>query len=157
MAIWGCMEIADKKSLFHGLNGTGKTGQQTNPLMQPKTASGGIVMSQETKITLPSCARRSVHRQAEDEVLGGKTKKLLQIKQFSILRISKGAVFSSMYVTAHLIDFITIIHGRGGLCKPRHDFFVYSSSIMPTSCVCKGALLRTHKEMEQDFSRSTDM
>ena len=70
----------------------------------------------------PSCARRSARRHSEGEALGRVTENLLQIKQFSILRISKGAVFSSMYVTAHLIDYITIIHGRGGLFKPRHSF-----------------------------------
>ena len=57
----------------------------------------------------PSCARRSGRRHSEGEALGGETENLLQIKQFSILRFSKGAVFSSMYVTAHLIDFITVI------------------------------------------------
>ena len=72
----------------------------------------------------PSCARRSAHRHSEGEALGGETENLLQIKQFSILSFSKGAVFSSMYVTAHLIDFITIILGRGGLFKPRHGCFL---------------------------------
>ena len=67
------------------------------------------------EITLPSCARCSGHRHSEGEALGGETENLLQIKQFSILRYSKGAVFSSMYVTAHLIDFITIILGCGGI------------------------------------------
>ena len=76
------------------------------------------------KLTLPSCATRSARRHSEGEALGGETENLLQIKQFSILRFSKGAVFSSMYVTAHLIDFITIILGRGGLFKPRHGCFL---------------------------------
>ena len=68
-------------------------------------------------IPAPSCARRSAHRHSEGEALGGETENLLQIKQFSILRSSKGAVFSSMYVTAHLIDFITTILYCGGKCK----------------------------------------
>lgn len=61
-------------------------------------------------------------RHSKGETIGEETENLLQIKQFSILRFSKGAASSSMYVTAHLIDFITIIHGRGGLFKPRHIF-----------------------------------
>lgn len=82
---------------------------------------------------LPSCARRSAHRHSEGEALGGETENLLQIKQFSILRFSIRAMKSFMYITTHLIDFMTIIHGRGGIFKPRHGFFVYSSSIMPTN------------------------
>lgn len=70
-------------------------------------------LSQYYVIPDPSCARRSVRRHSEGEALGGETENLLQIKQFSILRFSKGAVFSSMYVTAHLIDFITIILESG--------------------------------------------
>ena len=75
-------------------------------------------------IPVPSCARRSAHRHSEGEALGGETENLLQIKQFSILRISKRAVSFCMYITTHLIDFITIILGRGGLFKPRHGCFL---------------------------------
>jgi hypothetical protein len=43
-----------------------------------------------------------------------------------------------------------------GFSSPATAVFFYSSIVL-TSCVCKGALLRTHKEMEQDFSRSVAM
>ena len=76
------------------------------------------------KITLPSCARRSGHRHSEGEALGGETENLLQLKQFSILCISHRAVSFCMYITTHLIDFITIILGRSGLFKPRHGCFL---------------------------------
>ena len=66
-------------------------------------------------IPAPSCARRSAHRHSEGEALGGETENLLQIKQFSILRISKRVRNKFMYITTHLIDFITIIQGCGGL------------------------------------------
>ena len=66
-------------------------------------------------IPAPSCARRSAHRHSEGFALGGETENLLQIKQFSILRISKRVRNKFMYITTHLIDFITIILGRGGL------------------------------------------
>ena len=57
----------------------------------------------------PSCARCSGHRHSEGEALGGETENLLQIKQFSILRISKRVRNKFMYITTHLIDFITVI------------------------------------------------
>ena len=69
---------------------------------------------------VPSCARRSAHRHSEGEALGGETENLLQIKQFSILRISKRVRNKFMYITTRLIDFITIILGRGGLFKLLH-------------------------------------
>ena len=82
--------------------------------------------------TLPSCARRSAHRHSEGEALGGETENLLQIKQFSILRISKRVRNKFMYITTHLIDFITINGVISG--------------------VCKGVLLRTHKEIERGMN-----
>ena len=82
------------------------------------------VVAAERLFTLPSCARRSARRHSEGKALGGETENLLQIKQFSILCISKRVRNKFMYITTHLIDFITIIQGRGGLFKPRHDFFV---------------------------------
>ena len=59
--------------------------------------------------TLPSCARCSARRHSEGEALGGETENLLQIKQFSILRIFKRVRNQFMYITTHLIDFITIM------------------------------------------------
>jgi len=55
----------------------------------------------------------------------------LQIKQFSILRISKRVRNKFMYITTHLIDFITIILGRGG------HFRIH---------IYKGVLLQTPRE-----------
>ena len=106
-------------------------------------------------IPVPSCARRSARRHSEGEALGGETENLLQIKQFSILRISKGAVFSSMYITAHLIDFITIILGRGGLFKPRHGcfllfFFHHADEFVKTGAFRVGHF---HCGLCGDFSR----
>lgn len=106
-------------------------------------------------IPAPSCARCSVRRHSEGEALGGETENLLQIKQFSILRFSKGAVFSSMYVTAHLIDFITIIQGRGGLFKPRHGcfllfFFHHANQLVKTGAFRVGHF---HGGLCGDFSR----
>ena len=82
------------------------------------------VVAAERLFTLPSCARRSARRHSEGEALGGETENLLQIKQFSILRIFKRVRNQFMYITTHLIDFITIILGRGGLFKPRHGCFL---------------------------------
>ena len=94
-------------------------------LMSTKTGSPCAHLHRSSEPVLlfihPSCDTCSGHRHSEGEALGRETENLLQIKQFSILRFSKGAVFSSMYVTAHLIDFITIIQGRGGIFKPRHS------------------------------------
>ena len=47
---------------------------------------------------------------------------------------------STMYITTHLIDFITIILGRGGFSSPDTRF-----------AICKGTLLRTHKEITRDL------
>ena len=76
-------------------------------------------------IPAPSCARRSAHRHSEGEALGGETENLLQIKQFSILRISKRVRNKFMYITTHLIDFITIILGRDeGILRHSFDYFL---------------------------------
>lgn len=92
------------------------------PPAQPENRpAGGIIFSISLR---PSCARRSARRHSEGEALGGETENLLQIKQFSILRISKRVRNRFMYITTHLIVFITIILGRGGLFKPRHGCFL---------------------------------
>ena len=89
----------------------------------------------------PSCAKRSGHRHSEGEALGGETENLLQIKQFSILRISKRVRNKFMYITTHLIDFITIILGRGGLFKPRHGcfllFFLHHADQLVETCALR--------------------
>ena len=105
--------------------------------------------------TLPSCARRSAHRHSEGEALGGETENLLQIKQFSILRISKRVRNKFMYITTHLIDFITIILGRGGLFKPRHGcfllfFFHHADEFVKTGAFGVGQF---HGGLCGDFSR----
>jgi len=103
----------------------------------------------------PSCARRSAHRHSEGEALGGETENLLQIKQFSILRISKRVRNKFMYITTHLIDFITIILGRGGLFKPRHGcfllfFFHHADEFVKTGAFRVGHF---HSGLCGDFSR----
>ena len=103
----------------------------------------------------PSCARRSGHRHSEGEALGGETENLLQIKQFSILRISKRVRNKFMYITTHLIDFITIILSRGGLFKPRHGcfllfFFHHADEFVKTGAFGVGQF---HGGLCGDFSR----
>ena len=103
----------------------------------------------------PSCARRSAHRHSEGEALGGETENLLQIKQFSILRISKRVRNKYMYIATHLIDFITIILGRGGLFKPRHGcfllfFFHHADEFVKTGAFRVGHF---HGGLCGDFSR----
>ena len=63
--------------------------KQTTP--SPVRPKGWTYILECSGITLPSCARCSAHRHSEGEALGGETENLLQIKQFSILRISKRA------------------------------------------------------------------
>ena len=95
-----------------------------------------------SKITLPSCARRSGHLRAEGKALGGEKENLLQIKVFSILRISERATLFSMYVATLLIDFITIILAGGGLFKPRHHsfllLFLHHADQLVKACALRG-------------------